>query len=158
MSDQATGSETVAGPGGTETVETETVERREERRVVEAERSGPVRERQAEAATASVPVERLREYVVRNNPEAVPELIRGGTLEELEASVGPAKAAYERIAGAARQGAQAGTEAAIEAARQTARQEVAAPRVPAGGAMLVVDPASLSSSEKIRRGLSERGS
>lgn len=109
---------------------------------------------QAPALTGET-LAKVREYVVRANPEAVPELIAGGSLEEIEASVPVAKAAYERIATAARAGAEQGAGGQgnpVSAAIQQAAQQQP-PVVPAGGATVVVDPANIPSGEKIRLGL-----
>lgn len=112
----------------------------------------------AQPAAASAPsgevVAKFREYVVRANPDAVPELIAGASIEELEASVGPAKAAYTRVADAARAGAQQGTAAAIAEAQAGSAETP--PVVPAGGNALVIDPAAIPAGEKIRMGLSQR--
>lgn len=74
------------------------------------------------------------------NPDAVPELITGSTVAEIEASVPVAKTAYQGIADRFRAGSTS-----------------TAPHVPAGGSpAVVVDPSTLSTGEKIRRGLAAR--
>lgn len=56
---------------------------------------GEERER-AEMLTETLTV--VRDLIVRNNPDLVPDLVRGETLADLLASVGPAREAYRRIA------------------------------------------------------------
>lgn len=58
-------------------------------------------EREAAAALERA-VGRYRELLVRANPDAVPELIAGGSVEELDGSLETAKAAYARARDAAR--------------------------------------------------------
>jgi hypothetical protein len=94
-------------------------------------------------ATAAHPLstedlETVRALILRAHPDVVPELVVGTTVAELNASVEPARTAYERIA--ARQSPATGNP----------------PAVPAGGATAVIDPATLPTTEKIRRGLAAR--
>jgi hypothetical protein len=78
----------------------------------------------------------VRELILRAHPDVVSELVRGGSVDELVASVEAARAAYRRVA-------------------ETAAQ--AAPRVPAGDApRLAVDVEQLPAAEKIRRGLARQ--
>ena len=80
----------------------------------------------------------VREVVLRAYPEAVPELIGGASVAEVLGSVEAAAAAYQRIA----EGVAARSVAPV------------APVVPAGSmAPVAVDPETLPSVEKIRRGL-----
>ena len=81
----------------------------------------------------------VRELILRAHPDVVPELVTGSTVAELTASVGAARAAYERVASSKSQVTSS-----------------APPVVPAGGATVVIDPASLPAAEKIRRGLASR--
>ena len=80
----------------------------------------------------------VRELARRAYPDAVAELIDGGSAEEIAASIEPARAAYARL------------KEAIEAARP-----VAVSQVPAGGMSPAIDPDRLPSAEKIRRGLAK---
>jgi hypothetical protein len=80
----------------------------------------------------------VRELILVAHPDVVPELVTGATVAELTASVAAARAAYQGVVG-----------------RQPAAAS-APPVVPAGGATVVVDPASLPTAEKIRRGLANR--
>lgn len=88
----------------------------------------------------------VRELALRAHPDAVPELIAGGSVAGLVASLEPARAAYRRIADAVGQGGDGHPRPA------------AIPTVPAGAApRLAVDPETLPAAEKIRRGLAGRG-
>jgi hypothetical protein len=85
-------------------------------------------------------MEAIRSLVLRAHPEIVPELLHGDSIETLLASVGPAKAAFARIA------------AALPPVSLSP-----APAVPAGGSPPVtVDLDRLPASEKIRRGIEAR--
>jgi hypothetical protein len=79
----------------------------------------------------------VRELVLRAHPDVVPELVTGASVDELVASVEPARAAFRRVA-------------------ESVREVV--PRVPAGDTpALAVDVGHLPAAEKIRRGLASRG-
>ena len=82
-------------------------------------------------------LQKVREFVISANPDAVPDLITGNTVEEIEASIPKAKDAYQRTA---------------ERVRATYTPP---PAVPAGGAANLVNPDDLSPSEKIRRGIAQ---
>ena len=88
-------------------------------------------------------LELVREVVLRAHPDVVPELVTGGSVAELLASVEPARAAYARIVEA---------RPASEAAAAVAVPNVP-PVVPAGAATSAVDPATLPAQELIRRGI-----
>ena len=77
----------------------------------------------------------VREVVLRAHPDTVPELVVGGTLAELLASVEPARAAYARIA------------------EQRPVAVETPPAVPAGAVTSAVDPSTLPAQELIRRGV-----
>lgn len=88
----------------------------------------------------------VRDLARRAHPDAVAELIGGGSVAEVMASVEPARAAYQRIA------------AAITAAPTPASVAASVPAVPAGALpALAVDVEGLPTTEKIRRGLAGRG-
>lgn len=87
-------------------------------------------------------VERVREVVLKAHPDAVPELVRGETVEELLGSVEEARAAFARIAERVGQ--------AVPVAQP--------PAVPAGAGTAAVDPAGLPAHELIRRGVAGRAS
>jgi hypothetical protein len=77
----------------------------------------------------------VRELILRAHPDVVPELISGGSVDELVASVEAARAAYRRVA----------------------ETVSAPPRVPAGDTpRLAVDVELLPAAEKIRRGLASK--
>ncbi|MGH2562056.1 MAG: hypothetical protein ACRDJH_23605 [Thermomicrobiales bacterium] len=82
----------------------------------------------------------VRDLILRAHPDVVPELVAGGTIAELTASVESARAAYQRIAEAARHGGAATTP----------------PTVPAGGAPMVLDLDRLPTAELLRRGVEQR--
>jgi hypothetical protein len=78
----------------------------------DAEEPGDEEEREELLAESLVVV---RDLILKGNADVVPELVRGETLAELMESVGPARAAFQRIAEEVRSVTQA------------------APVVPAGG-------------------------
>lgn len=89
-------------------------------------------------------VTRLRELVLRAHPEAIPELVQGETLEELEASASLATEVYRRIA---------------DSVREAVAREAAA-SVPAGQPgrqTYLVNIEALSPAAKIAEGLRRRG-
>lgn len=92
---------------------------------------------------AAVPVAEdltaLRAHLVATHGDAVGELIGGGTVAEMLASVESARAAYQRVA------------------ERVGSSVAAAPVVPAGGAVAVIDPDSVPTIEKIKLGLKQRG-
>jgi hypothetical protein len=89
---------------------------------------------------------RVRELVLQAHPDVVPDLVRGGSLDELLASVEPARSAYQQIAERVRGGSAGSPTPAAPAP----------PAVPAGGTRAALDPASLSPVTKIARALAER--
>lgn len=94
-------------------------------------------------------VSAVRQLVLLAHPDTVPELVAGGTVEALLASVAPARAAYQRVIASVPAPAQAAPAAPVLPV---------APTVPAGAAPpLAVDPDRLPPGEKIRRGLAARG-
>jgi hypothetical protein len=100
---------------------------------------------------------KVRGLVLQAHPDVVPDLVRGASVDELIASVEPARAAYQAVAERVRAGgtslpAAAATEAS-GGAGSAANPQAAPPAVPAGSAGNVVDPANIPASEKIRRAL-----
>lgn len=94
-----------------------------------------------ETETRETELAAIRELVLRAHPDVVPELIAGDSIEALLASVGPAEAAYQRIA---------------ERFPQPAPPPPP-PSVPAGGGQpALIDAERLPADEKIRRGLTTR--
>ncbi|HEU5434632.1 MAG TPA: hypothetical protein VFU81_23360, partial [Thermomicrobiales bacterium] len=112
-------------------------------------------------------LEKLRSLVLQAHPDVVPDLVRGATVDELIASVEPARAAYQRVADRVRAGAPTGSQAAgggegsgtnggaasAATSASGANPHATPPAGPAGGAGNVIDPANIPASEKIRRGL-----
>jgi hypothetical protein len=117
----------------------ELAERVEEKPEERAEERAPARQGQAETSPA-VDAGRLRELVLRAHPEAIPELVQGETLEELEASAKLASEVYRRIA---------------ESVREAVARE-AAGSIPAGQPgrqTFLVNIEALSPAAKIAEGL-----
>lgn len=84
---------------------------------------------------AATDLDAIRALVLRAHPDVVPELIDGVSIGELLDSIEPSRDAYQRHAATFRQGS---TQLSV----------------PAGGERpMLVDPAKLPASEKIRRGL-----
>lgn len=82
-------------------------------------------------------VARFRELILKANPDVVPELVRGDSLETLLDSVEPARTAFAGLV--------------ERLAKQSARSVVS---VPAGGSMAPgIDLDVLPPIEKVRRGL-----
>ena len=142
---------------------TATVETMETTQVVETTQA---REGDAAITLAGSAAElgKVRELVLKANPDVVPDLIRGESVDELIASVEPARSAYQRIAEQIR-GSGGGGETTVTAeAGATVNAEgnttvvVQPPAVPAGGAANVIDPANIPPVGKIAQGLrDERG-
>ena len=104
----------------------------------------------AESATADGELSKVRELVLRAHPDVVPDLVRGGSVDELIASVEPARSAYQRIAEQVR-GSATETTATVET--NVIEQP---PAVPAGGATNAVDPGDLKPTTKIAQALAAR--
>ena len=148
----------------TETVESQTTPAEEQ--ATTTEMTTP-----AGSEPAGTDLGKVRELVLRAHPDVVPDLVRGGSVDELIASVEPARSAYQRIADQVRgRGPQvtgdhaAETESArrLQADGQTASTEgsttvvVQPPVVPAGGASNTVDPGDLAPTSKIAQALAAR--
>ena len=98
---------------------------------------------------------RVRDLVLQAHPDVVPDLVRGASLDELLASVEPARSAYQQVAERVR-----GSHAVAHAASDVSAPvtTVSPPSVPAGGTATVVDPGTLSPTTKIARALADRRS
>lgn len=94
---------------------------------------------------------KVRDLVLQAHPDVVPDLVRGASLDELLASVEPARSAYQQIAERVR-----GSAAAQAADAPTPVIATSPPSVPAGGTAQVVDPGALSPTTKIARALAAR--
>jgi hypothetical protein len=101
----------------------------------------------------------VRELVLKAHPDVVPDLIAGRSVDELLASVEPARTAYQRIADQVRE---ASSREGEEARRREERDGsstpslVQPPAVPAGGAATIVDPGDLAPTSKIAQALAAR--
>jgi hypothetical protein len=105
------------------------------------------------AAIAAGELEKVRELVLKAHPDVVPDLVRGGSIDELLASVEPAKSAYQRVADAVRAGG-GGQPVTADGPQTPAAAQP--PAVPAGGANNVVDPSTLAPTTKIAQGLAQQ--
>ena len=113
----------------------------------------------AETAAGDGDLGKVRELVRRAHPDVVPDLVRGGSVDELIASVEPARSAYQRIVDQirSRESSVVSPEGARESEVPTADPAVVQPPpVPAGGAATVVDPTDLAPTTKIAQALAER--
>jgi hypothetical protein len=111
-----------------------------------------VTETAAVAAVSADELSKVRELVLKAHPEVVPELVRGGSIDELIASVTPAQGAYQQIAERVR----AGNTTVATTETTTVTTPVVPPVVPAGGTAVVVDPAVLGPTTKIALALAAR--
>jgi len=93
------------------------------------------------AGDATEELGKVRELVLKAHPDVVPDLVRGDSVDELIASVEPARSAYQRIA---------------ERVEKSRSREEQPPAVPAGGAATVVDPTNLAPTSKIAQALAAR--
>ena len=100
---------------------------------------------------AGTDLNKVRELVLRAHPDVVPDLIAGSSVDELIASVEPARTAYQRIADQVRESRS--REVEVSRSRERADQP---PVVPAGGAAAVVDPGDLAPTSKIAQALAAR--
>jgi hypothetical protein len=105
---------------------------------------------------------KVRELVLKAHPDVVPDLVRGDSVDELIASVEPARSAYQRIAEQVR-GAESGVgsreseQLTSDLRPPTSDSAVAQPpAVPAGGAATIVDPGDLAPTSKIAQALAAR--
>jgi hypothetical protein len=105
---------------------------------------------------------KVRELVLKAHPDVVPDLVRGSSVDELIASVEPARSAYQRIADQVR-ATESGvgspeSEVLAPDAQPPASDPIVAqpPVVPAGGASNVADPGDLGPTTKIAQALAAR--
>jgi len=102
--------------------------------------AGPVSPDAPSAPPAPDDLTAVRELILLAHPDIVPELIRGGTIAELQAAVAPARAAYRQVA-----------------ERIASGPAVAPPPVPAGAAGILPPTDGLPPAELIKRALQRRG-
>jgi hypothetical protein len=141
---------------GTETVETTDVQTTE---VVETTQT-----REGDGGTTPVgsvaDLGKVRELALKANPDVVPDLVRGASVDELIALVEPARSAYQRIADQVRGSSAETTVTAEPSATVNAQGDrtvvVQPPTVPAGGAANVIEPANIPPVGKIAQGLREQ--
>ena len=107
----------------------------------------------APAATDFAELGKVRDLVLRAHPDVVPDLVRGTSLDELLASVEPARSAYQQVVERVRGSA---TPQPTDTGAPTLTATPAPPAVPAGGATTVLDPSTLGPTTKIARALAER--
>lgn len=112
----------------------------------EGEAMTDVGETEGAAGGDAADLGRVRDLVLQAHPDVVPDLVRGSSLDELLASVEPARSAYQQIAERVRGGS----------SRPANPASPTPPAVPAGGTRAAVDPASLSPVTKIARALAAR--
>jgi hypothetical protein len=106
----------------------------------------------------------VRELVLKAHPDVVPDLVRGSSVDELIASVEPARSAYQRIADQVlTETVAAGGVGSRESEVQTSDHRpptsdpiVQPPVVPAGGGTNVADPGELGPTTKIAQALAAR--
>ena len=102
---------------------------------------------------------KVRELVLKAHPDVVPDLVRGSSVDELIASVEPARGAYQRIADQVRDARSREGEQARSREEQddsSTPSVVQPPTVPAGGATNVADPGDLGPTTKIAQALAAR--
>jgi hypothetical protein len=149
----------------TETVESQTTPAEEQ--ATTTEMTAP-----AGVEPAGTDLGKVRDLVLKAHPDVVPDLVRGGSVDELIASVEPARSAYQRIADQVRgRGPQVtgdhATESTVAAqpgatvpaatiAEGSTTSVVQPPVVPAGGASNAVDPGDLAPTSKIAQALAAR--
>lgn len=98
-----------------------------------------------DAAGGATELDRVRDLVLQAHPDVAPDLVQGSSLDELLASIEPARRAYQEIA-----------ERVLGAAGAATPAAPIPPTVPAGGTRSAVDPAALSPVTKIARALAAR--
>lgn len=98
------------------------------------------------AASSALDLAAVRELAIAAHPQAVPELIRGDSVEEIMASIPAAREAYERIA------------QRVTPADAAAALAAGLPEAAHGSPVrtVAVDPEVLSPASKIRYGLEAR--
>jgi hypothetical protein len=110
----------------------------------------------AVAEPADADLGKVRELVLKAHPDVVPDLVRGGSVDELIASVEPARGAYQRIAEQVRGRTESGDGSRKSEELTSDPAVVQPPAVPAGGATNVAEPADLGPTTKIAQALAAR--
>src|SRR4051812_22722682 len=121
-----------------------------------------------EGTTGQQPVadlSKVRELVLKAHPDVVPDLVAGSSVDELIASVEPARSAYQRIADQVRTTeSEVGTRESDVTSDLRRRQwqrssdpiVVQPPAVPAGGGTNLADSGDLGPTTKIAQALAAR--
>jgi hypothetical protein len=128
----------------TETVESQTTPAEEQ--ATTTEMTAP-----AGSEPAGTDLGKVRELVLKAHPDVVPDLVAGSSVDELIASVEPARTAYQRIADQVRE-----TGSREEGADSSTPLAPQPPVVPAGGGTNVADPGDLGPATKIAQALAAR--
>jgi len=104
-------------------------------------------------------LDKVRELVLKAHPDVVPDLVAGSSVDELIASVEPARTAYQRIADHVRESSSREVEmsSSREGPDDSATPSIVQPpTVPAGGGTNVTDPGDLGPTTKIAQALAAR--
>jgi len=104
-------------------------------------------------------LDKVRELVLKAHPDVVPDLVAGSSVDELIASVEPARTAYQRIADHVRESSSRAVEMSSgrEGPDDSATPSIVQPpTVPAGGGTNVTDPGDLGPTTKIAQALAAR--
>jgi hypothetical protein len=126
---------------------------------VEVQTTSPTPSANSHEPVRAAELNTVRELVLKAHPDVVPDLIAGSSVDELVASVEPARTAYQRIADQVREASSREGEEARSREEQDASSTpslVQPPAVPAGGAATVVDPGDLAPTSKIAQALAAR--
>jgi hypothetical protein len=106
---------------------------------------------------------KVRELVLKAHPDIVPDLVAGSSVDELIASVEPARTAYQRIADQVREARSREGEQIVAAGSSREERDdsstplaVQPPVVPAGGGSNVAEPGDLGPTTKIAQALAAR--
>jgi hypothetical protein len=132
----------------------------------------PTANSQQPTATSHQPnpdLDKVRELVLKAHPDVVPDLVAGSSVDELIASVEPARTAYQRIADRVRESSSREVElsssrvgpddfatASPRLTDSSTPSIVQPPQVPAGGGSNVVEPGDLGPTTKIAQALAAR--
>ena len=95
----------------------------------------------------------VRELILRAYPDVVPELVQGGTIGELSASIEPARAAYRQVAERITAAGMSAPASSAAPMAVTPQSHGVPPTVPAGAVSVPVHVDGLPASELIKRGL-----
>jgi hypothetical protein len=126
---------------------------------VEVQTTSPPPSANSDEPVRAAELNTVRELVLKAHPDVVPDLIAGSSVDELLASVEPARTAYQRIADQVREASsREGEEARSREERDASSTPslVQPPAVPAGGAATIVDPGDLAPTSKIAQALAAR--